>query len=166
MRTWLRSAKNPRLPCNLCCKSTSSPWQGHKRAVFSALMVLFPNAINSQEFRVIASTTCRNSAQELHCHLGIPMAVRASGKRARERREHAVTSPPRPFNPGGQLETPQGNPRGDFRVAAEEGALHLSLAFLLHRVERPPRREGKAVGGVQDLQLLPCFRSYSLSTGL
>lgn len=56
---------------------------------------------------MIASTTCRNSAQELHCHLGIPMAVRASGKRARERREHAVTSPPRPFNPGGNWRPPR-----------------------------------------------------------
>lgn len=33
--------------------STSSPWQGHQRAVFNALMVLFPNAINSQEFRIL-----------------------------------------------------------------------------------------------------------------
>lgn len=44
-RTWHSSAKNPRLRCNRCCRSTSSPWQGHKRAVFNALMVLFPNAI-------------------------------------------------------------------------------------------------------------------------
>lgn len=80
---------------------------------------------------MIASITCRNSKQELHFHLGIPVATRASGERARERREHAVTSPPHPFNPGG-------NRRGDLRVATEEGALYLSLVFLLHLVESPP----------------------------
>lgn len=45
MQTWHSSVKRPRLRGNRCCESTSSPWQGHKRAVLNALMVLFPNAI-------------------------------------------------------------------------------------------------------------------------
>lgn len=44
---WHSLVKNPRLQGNQRCKSTSSPWQGHKRAVLNALMVLFSNAINS-----------------------------------------------------------------------------------------------------------------------
>ncbi|EHB09186.1 hypothetical protein GW7_01251 [Heterocephalus glaber] len=55
--------------------SNSSPWQGHQRAVFNALMVLFPNAINSQEFQIFASTGSSNFEEELHFHLGIPVAI-------------------------------------------------------------------------------------------
>lgn len=93
---WHSSVKNPRLQGNRCCKATSSPWQGHKRAVLNALMVLFPNAINSQEFRMIASTTCRNSEDKLHFHLGIPMAIQADGVREQERGVN-TQSPPHPI---------------------------------------------------------------------
>ncbi|XP_054945725.1 uncharacterized protein [Physeter macrocephalus] len=87
-----------------------------KGCVFNALRVLFPNAINSQEFRMIASTACRNSKEKLsfssrnsHGHPG----WRCKG--ARERRN--TQSPPHPVlsaqgSTGDSLPPPpQGNPQ-------------------------------------------------------
>lgn len=93
---WRRTQGCSATPCH--GKPTPSPWQVHKRAVFNALMVLFPNAINSQEFRTTASNAGRTSKRE---------TLRSSrdshgnpGWRCEGARERLTTTAPPSFSPG------------------------------------------------------------------
>lgn len=168
MQTRLSPVKNPRLQCNRCCKSPSSPWQGHKRAVLNALMVLFPNAINSQEFRMIASPTCWNSEEKLHFHLGIPMAIQANGVRAPGRGVN-TKSPPCPIlsTPGDSGRSPRAT-QGMTWGSLQKRGLSIWPWLSSSTLRSPPRCEGKAIGwgaGPGSLQLLPRLRSYGLFYG-
>lgn len=149
MQTWHSSPKNTRLQCNRCCKSTSSPWQGHKRAVFNALMVLFPNAINSP-----AETLKRNF-----------IFISESQWPREQERGVNTQSPPSPIlsTLGATRDPPNGNPQSpgaDLRVVQKRG---LSIWPWLPSSTQwnPPRLEGKAIrwgaapGGLQLPPSLP-----------
>jgi len=54
-----------------------------------------------------ASTTCRNSPEKLHFHLGIPTAIQVGGVREQERGwTHSHLRAPF-FQPRGRMETPR-----------------------------------------------------------
>lgn len=66
------------------------------------------------------------------------MAIQAEGVREQEKGVNSViTSSTHSFNPEGNLRPLRAtlSQGADFGVAAEEGALHLALAFFLHPAE-------------------------------